>query len=213
MFAVGCKNTLTIAIPLSDCDSMCSILSTVVVRARSVMLTIRSAISSGTRPLKVQIMLTTGMLMFGNISVGVRTIASVPMMRMSMATTTNVYGLRRASRTIHMNHSIASAPSEGSRNITFAIKHPVFHRYFDERQSSYHATGEAVKDTGRPPEQKEVDDPPDAPESAGGHESEFRQRELTTQINGRINLAVEWALVTRTKRRRPQLRPLALSFR
>ena len=69
---------------------MCSILSTVVVSARSVMLTMRSAMSSGTMPLKFQIMLTTGMLMLGKISVGVRTIASPPMIKMSMDTTTNV---------------------------------------------------------------------------------------------------------------------------
>src|SRR6267143_2539168 len=47
-------------------------------------------------------MLTTGILMFGKISVGVRTIASAPMMRMSMDTTTKVYGRRNASRTIHI---------------------------------------------------------------------------------------------------------------
>src|SRR5919109_2892185 len=47
-------------------------------------------------------MLTTGMLIFGKISVGVRTIASTPMTRMRMASTTNVYGLRNASLTIHM---------------------------------------------------------------------------------------------------------------
>src|SRR5207244_9084192 len=57
--------------------------------------------------LKFQIMLMTGMLMLGKISVGVRTIASPPMIKMSMDTTTNVYGRRNASRTIH----IESVPS------------------------------------------------------------------------------------------------------
>src|ERR1700757_4681013 len=47
-------------------------------------------------------MLTTGMSMLGKISVGVRTIANIPMIRMSMAITTNVYGRRNASRTIHI---------------------------------------------------------------------------------------------------------------
>src|SRR5437899_12119229 len=47
-------------------------------------------------------MLITGMLIFGKISVGVRTIASPPMIRMRMAITTIVYGRRNASRTIHM---------------------------------------------------------------------------------------------------------------
>src|ERR1700730_16283674 len=69
------------------------------------MLTMRSLISSGTKPLKVQIMLTTGMSMFGKIAVGVRTIASAPRIRMSIDTITNVYGRRSASLTIHMIHS------------------------------------------------------------------------------------------------------------
>ena len=51
MLAFGCRNTLTTAIPYSDCDSTCSMLSTIVVSARSVTLTIRSLISLGTRPL------------------------------------------------------------------------------------------------------------------------------------------------------------------
>ena len=65
-------------------------LSTVVVRARSVTLTIRSLMSSGTSPAYAQTMLTTGMLMFGKISVGVRTIAREPPISMSMAITTKV---------------------------------------------------------------------------------------------------------------------------
>ena len=36
MFAVGWKNTLMIVMPASDCDSMCSMSLTVVVRPRSV---------------------------------------------------------------------------------------------------------------------------------------------------------------------------------
>ncbi len=58
--------------------------------------------SLGTRPEKFQMMLTTGMLIFGKMSVGVRKIASVPMIRMRMAITTIVYGRRNASRTIHI---------------------------------------------------------------------------------------------------------------
>src|SRR5437879_2976041 len=102
MFAVGCKNTLTTATPYSDCDSMCSMLSTVVVSARSVTLMIREFMSSGTRPLKVQMMLTTGMSIFGKMSVGVRRIESTPMIRMRMDNTTNVYGRLSASATIHI---------------------------------------------------------------------------------------------------------------
>ena len=36
MLALGWKKTLTTAMPFSDCDSMCSMLSTVVVSVRSV---------------------------------------------------------------------------------------------------------------------------------------------------------------------------------
>src|SRR5229473_3301420 len=42
----------------------------------------------------------TGMLMFGKISVGVRKAETVPKIRISNAMTMNVYGRRRASRTI-----------------------------------------------------------------------------------------------------------------
>src|ERR1700674_3220090 len=91
-------------------------------------------------------MLITGILIFGKMSVGVRTIESGPSMRINMARTTKVYGLCSASRTIHMIHSIAPAPSEGSRNKTCAMKHPVLHRRMDDRQSRYHATDEGVKD-------------------------------------------------------------------
>src|ERR1700722_2968136 len=77
-------------------------LSTTVVMFRSVTLTIRSAISLGTRPLKFQITLTTGMLMLGKMSVGVRRIERTPMTKIRMDITTKVYGLRNASRTIHI---------------------------------------------------------------------------------------------------------------
>src|SRR5260370_14760901 len=76
----GWKKTFTTAIPFSDCDSMCSILLTTVVRFRSVTETIRSDISCGASPVYVQMMLITGILIFGNMSVGVRTIASGPRM-------------------------------------------------------------------------------------------------------------------------------------
>src|SRR5262249_40839166 len=45
---------------------------------------------------------TTGMLMSGKISVGVRAIVSAPRMPMRSASTVKVYGRRRARRTIHM---------------------------------------------------------------------------------------------------------------
>src|SRR5262245_57035203 len=53
-------------------------------------------------------MLTTGMLMFGKISVGVRSAASAPMIRIKIANTTNVYGRLSASRTIHINDLVVT---------------------------------------------------------------------------------------------------------
>src|SRR6267143_158519 len=47
-------------------------------------------------------MLTTGVLMFGKMSVGVRKIESVPRIKMRIANTTNVYGRFSATLTIHM---------------------------------------------------------------------------------------------------------------
>ncbi len=50
MFACGWKKTFTTAIPFSDCDSMCSMSSTSVVRARSVTDVIRFPMSSEESP-------------------------------------------------------------------------------------------------------------------------------------------------------------------
>src|SRR3982074_1630647 len=68
--AVGCRNTLTPATPFKDCDSMCSMLLTLVVRERSKIETIRVSISAGAKPVNVQMTLMTGMLMLGKISTG-----------------------------------------------------------------------------------------------------------------------------------------------
>jgi len=51
MLALGWKKTLMIDTPPNDCDSMCSMSLTVVVRLRSVTDTMRSAISLAGRPL------------------------------------------------------------------------------------------------------------------------------------------------------------------
>src|SRR6267378_8060005 len=51
-------------------------------------------------------MLTTGMLMFGKMSVGVRKIESVPRIKIRIASTTNVYGRLSATLTIHMIHAL-----------------------------------------------------------------------------------------------------------
>jgi len=48
--AFGWKNTLITDTPGSDCDSMCSISLTVVVKARSAIVEIRFSISSGEIP-------------------------------------------------------------------------------------------------------------------------------------------------------------------
>jgi hypothetical protein len=49
------------------------------------------------------------MSIFGKISVGVRTIARPPRIKIRIASTTNVYGRFSASFTIHMIHSPGSA--------------------------------------------------------------------------------------------------------
>src|SRR6266849_8886090 len=51
-------------------------------------------------------MLTTGMLMFGKMSVGVRKIESVPRIKIRIASTTNVYGRFSATLTIHIIHAL-----------------------------------------------------------------------------------------------------------
>src|SRR5882757_6655495 len=49
-------------------------------------------------------MLTTGMSIFGKMSVGVRTIASAPRMKIRIANTAMVYGRLSASLTIHISY-------------------------------------------------------------------------------------------------------------
>src|SRR5689334_6376894 len=102
MLASGWKKTRIRPTPASDCDSMCSMLLTVVVIARSEMVTIRPSTSFGESPLNCQMTEMTGMLISGKMSMGVRAIVSTPPMAMSIAMTMKVYGRRRARRTIHM---------------------------------------------------------------------------------------------------------------
>ncbi len=97
----GWKNVFTTATPRSEFDSMCSTSFTVVVIVRSNGVTIRDAISSADNPPYVQTTVTTGMLMLGKMSVGVRRIVSGPTNRIRIARTMNVYGRFRAMRTIH----------------------------------------------------------------------------------------------------------------
>src|SRR6266581_5673476 len=58
--ACGCRKILTIAWPFTVVDSMCSMLSTVVVRIRSYCVVIRPSISSGLRPVNCQATAITG---------------------------------------------------------------------------------------------------------------------------------------------------------
>ena len=60
------------------------------------------SISSVLSPEYVQTTLTTGMSMFGKMSVGVRRMLATPSITIRTAITMNVYGRRRARRTIHM---------------------------------------------------------------------------------------------------------------
>src|ERR1700681_1444795 len=100
--AVGCRNTLTTATPFKDCDSICSMLLTLVVRERSKIETMRVSISEGAKPVKVQMTLMTGMLMLGKMSTGVRSRTTGQINSRTSESTMNVYGRARASLTIHI---------------------------------------------------------------------------------------------------------------
>src|SRR5882762_428008 len=92
---------------------MCSMLLTVVVSARSSVYTIRCSISFALRPVYCQMTLTTGMLMDGKISVGVRSRINGVNNNSSRAATTNVYGRRKARRTIHISVSSIQFSRDG----------------------------------------------------------------------------------------------------
>src|SRR5271156_908826 len=98
---------------------MCSMSFTVVVSARSNGGIMRPAISSGGNPWYCQATPTMGILMLGNMSTGMRTADSVPMMRMSKATTINVYGRLSAIRTI----ASMRAPRSGFDRYTGSLDH------------------------------------------------------------------------------------------
>src|ERR1700721_2671869 len=63
-------------------------------------------------------MLTTGMSIFGKMSVGVRTIARPPKTRIRIASTTKVYGRFSASFTIRMSRSQSFHRIAGLSNLT-----------------------------------------------------------------------------------------------
>ena len=89
-FTPGWKKALTTAVPRSEFDSMCSMSLTEVVIERSNGVTIRAAISSAESPEYCHTTVTTGMLMLGKMSVGVRRIVSGPTKRIRIASTTKV---------------------------------------------------------------------------------------------------------------------------
>src|ERR1700730_15926815 len=86
-------------------------LFTVVGSARSHTPMIRLDMSSASSPLYFQITLTIGIAMSGKMSVGVDTIETTPKIAISTATMTNVYGLFRAKRTIHISPSPPCCPA------------------------------------------------------------------------------------------------------
>src|SRR5450755_1407995 len=67
---------------------------------------------------------TTGMLMFGKMSVCIVTIDKMPSTAIKSATTTKVYGRRRASRTIHMAHAPFRQSWVEQRQAGFVINLP-----------------------------------------------------------------------------------------
>jgi hypothetical protein len=96
IFAFGWKKILMMDRPASDCDSMCSISLTVVVRLRSLTAVIRWPTSCADSPLYVQTMLMTGILISGKMSVDILSRTRGVARRISSAITKNVYGRRSA---------------------------------------------------------------------------------------------------------------------
>ena len=88
--ALGCRYTLTIAWPFSVVDSMCSMLSTRVVRTFSYGVVSRPSSSSGARPVYCQAIETTGILIEGKMSVGVRRMTTGAAIRIRIDSTTKV---------------------------------------------------------------------------------------------------------------------------
>src|SRR6267142_2557735 len=113
-------------------DSMCSMLSTTVVRMRSKPVVKRPSISSGFSPVNCQATATTGILIFGKMSVGVRWITTGLASRINIARTIKVYGRLSASLTIHILPSPyclligERCQSERKRSFTLELDLPCF---------------------------------------------------------------------------------------
>src|ERR1700693_5470467 len=79
--------------------------------------------------------LTTGISMFGKMSVGVRRMATGPNMSNKIDITTKVYGLRNANRTIHIQGTLEpSGCAKGTRRAHLARTRP--HYYCTPREKS-----------------------------------------------------------------------------
>src|ERR1700723_4508898 len=90
MSTCGWKKILMTAMPLSDCDSMCSMSLTVVVMPRSLLKTMRVDISWAERPVYCHTTVTTGMLILGKMSVGIDVMLNTPRIMIKNAKTAKV---------------------------------------------------------------------------------------------------------------------------
>src|SRR5579862_6085628 len=102
MSVPGWKYTLTSPTPYSDCDSMREMPLTVEDMFRSLRSTTRASMSLGNMPGYVQTTATTGMSMSGKMSTAIRCPESTAISISTKQATAIVYGLRSASRTIHI---------------------------------------------------------------------------------------------------------------
>src|SRR5215469_14120857 len=84
ILALGWKNSLMMAMPGSDCDSMCSMSLTEVVNERSHRVVMTSAISSAETPAYAQMTLTTGTSISGKMSVAIRRTDNTPKITITM---------------------------------------------------------------------------------------------------------------------------------
>src|ERR1700722_10739451 len=110
MSVPGWKNTFSTAYPVNDSDSMCSMLSTVVVMPRSCGVMIVRSMSSGDSPAYVQMTVTTGISIDGKMSVAMLLSVTTPKIRISIAMTMNVYGRLSPNWTIHIPTSENAPP-------------------------------------------------------------------------------------------------------
>src|SRR6266481_9283552 len=115
--------------PANVCDSMFLTLSTADEIVYSLKVVICFAIWSAERPVYCQTTVTTGMSISGKISVGVFLIDTTPSSNIKSAITTNVYGRRSASFTIHIQRErvrrLASRGTDAERGHRRALSPPV----------------------------------------------------------------------------------------